>query len=80
LWTAFDGTWYTGGTTTIDGVGKADLVRNTRWGATQSLPLGARMSLKIAYSGAISTRIGGKFRTIAAIWQFAWLDRAPSRP
>jgi len=80
LWTAFDVTWYTGGTTTIDDVGKADLVRNARGGATLSLPLGAQQQLKVAYSGAISTRIGGTFRTIGAAWQFSWLDRAPSRP
>ena len=80
LWTAFDVTWYSGGTTTINDVGKADLVRNARGGATLSLPLGGRQQLKLAYSGAISTRIGGTFRTIGAAWQFSWLDRAPSRP
>jgi hypothetical protein len=33
-WLAINGTWFTGGRTSIDGVEKADLQRNTRLGAT----------------------------------------------
>jgi hypothetical protein len=34
MWLAVDATWYSGGTTRVDGVSKADLQRNTRAGIT----------------------------------------------
>jgi len=73
LWAAFDATWYSGGTTSVDGVSKANLQRNSRVGATLSLPLASRQSLKIAYSTGATTRIGGDFDTIAFAWQMMWL-------
>jgi hypothetical protein len=74
LWFAIDGTWYSGGTTRIDGVERADLKRNSRLGGTISLPLGRRQSLKIAGSTGATTRFGSDFKTIAAAWQLAWFD------
>ncbi len=50
LWVVFDSTWYSGGTTRVDGIEKADLQRNSRIGATISLPLAARQSLKASVS------------------------------
>jgi Putative MetA-pathway of phenol degradation len=73
LWAAFDATWYAGGTTAIDGVSKADLQRNSRIGATLSLPLGTRQSLKVAYSTGATTRIGGDFDSFAVAWQMLWI-------
>jgi hypothetical protein len=75
LWAAFDSTWYAGGRTSVDGVAKADFQRNSRLGATVSLPLWPRQSLKIAASTGATTRIGSDFRTIAVAWQLTWLDR-----
>lgn len=75
FWVALDGTWFSGGTTTVAGEVKADLQRNSRLGATISLPLGQRQSLKISGSGGTTTRIGADFRTIAAAWQLTWFDR-----
>jgi hypothetical protein len=68
-WVAFDGTWYSGGRSNLNGVDKLDLQRSTRLGATLSFPAGARQSLKIAYSGGATTRIGGDFKTIGVWWQ-----------
>ena len=67
-----NGTWYTGGRTSIDGVDKADLQRNTRLGATVSVPAGTRQSIKVAYSGGATTRIGADFRTITLAWQIVF--------
>jgi hypothetical protein len=72
LWVAFNATWYTGGTTTVDGIEKADLQRSTRIGATISLPLTARQSLKAAFNTGATTRIGGDFDTISVAWQMVW--------
>jgi hypothetical protein len=67
-----DGTWYSGGRTTVDGVDKLDLQRNTRLGATWSVPVGTRQSLKLAYSAGATTRVGADFRTITAAWQIVF--------
>lgn len=75
LWISADSTWYSGGTTSVDGVDKADLQRNSRAGVTLSLPLGRQQSLKISASTGATTRTGSDFSTISAAWQFAWLDR-----
>ena len=72
LWLAIDSTWYTGGLTSIDGVGNADLQRNSRVGATFSLPLTRSQSIKAASSAGATTRIGGDFKTINVAWQLSW--------
>jgi hypothetical protein len=73
LWLAVDATWYSGGTTSANGVTNADLQRNSRFGATVSIPLGVRQSIKGAYSTAATTRIGGDFDTVAVVWQMVWV-------
>lgn len=68
-WVAVNGTWYSGGRTQIDGAAKADLLRNTRLGATYSQPISRRQSLKFAYSAGATTRVGADFRTVTVGWQ-----------
>lgn len=73
LWAAFDATWYSGGATTIAGVRRNDMQRNSRVGATLSLPLYRSQSLKLAYSTGATTRVGGDFNTLVVAWQTAWI-------
>jgi len=72
LWVAADGTWYSGGTTSINGVRKADLQRNSRIGATMSLPIGRWQSLKFSGSTGATTRVGSDFNTFGVAWQLSW--------
>jgi hypothetical protein len=72
LWLAANATFYTGGRTSLDGVTKADLQRNTRLGATLSLPVAKRQSIKVAWASGLITRIGGDFDTLSAAWQVRW--------
>ena len=74
FWLAFDGTWYSGGTSAIDGVAKADLQRNSRFGVTASMPLGRRQSLKGGFSTGATTRVGGDFDTFSLAWQVTWIE------
>jgi Putative MetA-pathway of phenol degradation len=74
LWAAFDATWYSGGTTTVDGTRKADLQRNSRLGATLSLPLRSQQSIKFSGSTGATTRVGADFHTFGAAWQLTWFD------
>jgi outer membrane putative beta-barrel porin/alpha-amylase len=74
FWLAFDATWYTGGITVVDGTDKGNLQRNSRVGATMSLPLTRAHSLKFAVSKGATTRVGSDFTTISAAWQVAWFN------
>jgi hypothetical protein len=74
LWLAFDATWYSGGTTSIDGVKRGSPQRNVRIGSTFSLPLTRQQSLKIAYGKGAMTRAGSNFTTVSAAWQLTWFD------
>jgi hypothetical protein len=71
-WVAFDAVFYTGGRTTINGVERADLQRNSRVGGTLSLKLNTRQSLKFAYSRGAFTNIGADFHTVSAAYQYLW--------
>jgi len=74
LWVAFDATWYSGGTTIVDGIDKQNPQSNIRIGATFSFPLTRHQSIKTAYSRGAATRIGQDFTTISAAWQYSWFD------
>jgi len=76
LWVAADGTYYTGGRTTIDGVAKEDQLRNSRLGLTASFPLGRRQSLKVSWASGFTTRFGGDFDSLGVAWQLLWFDRS----
>jgi hypothetical protein len=72
LWIAVDGNFYSGGTTTVDGRRNLDLQKNSRIGATFSFPLGARQSVKVAFSRGAYTTIGADFTAIVAGCQYIW--------
>jgi hypothetical protein len=75
LWLAFDGTYYAGGRTTIDGVVKDDRQSNTRTGLTLAVPFAKAYSLKFSWSTGVVTRIGGKFTAFAVAFQYRWFGR-----
>jgi hypothetical protein len=72
IWVAVDGTYYTGGRTTIDGVEGNDLQHNSRVGLTIALPVNRRNSLKLYASTGVSTRTGSDFDTVGVAWQYRW--------
>lgn len=74
FWTAFDATWYSGGTTIIDGTSSGILQRNSRVGATLSVPITREQSLKFAVSKGATTRIGSNFTTVSGAWQLTWFN------
>ena len=72
MWVSGNTTFYTGGSTALNGTANADRQRNVRVGATFSFPLSRRQSLKVAWAKGVTTRIGGNLNTIAVGWQYAW--------
>jgi hypothetical protein len=74
LWAAFDATWYSGGQTAVDGNDQGNIKSSMRIGATMSVPLSLRQSVKVAYGRGATTRVGANFTTISAAWQLSWVD------
>jgi hypothetical protein len=72
VWSAIDGTYFTGGRTTTDGVKNNDAQENTRVGATLALPVTRHNSVKLFVSTGLVTRAGGDFNSPGAAWQFGW--------
>lgn len=72
LWLAGDGTFYTGGRTTVDGAAKGDLQRNSRFGLTLAVPVKRRGALKVSWARGLTIRVGGDFDTLAVGYQFLW--------
>jgi hypothetical protein len=70
LWLALDGTWYSGGQTTVNGVLNADRQANSRIGATLCVPLGH--GLKAAWGRGATVRIGQDFTTVGVTYQYIW--------
>lgn len=72
IWLALDGTYYTGGRTTINGVESQNLQANTRVGVTMALPVDRYNSIKLHASTGGSTRTGTEFSALGIAWQYRW--------
>ena len=72
LWAALDGTYYTGGRTTVNGVIGDDLQRSSRWGGTLAYSIDRLNSLKLYYSSGLAARTGTDFQIVGLAWQHRW--------
>ena len=71
-WLSLDGTYFTGGRTTVNGVRDDNEQTNTRAGLTLALPVDRSNSIKLNASTGISTRTGSEFSTVGVAWQYRW--------
>ena len=72
MWLSGNATFYAGGNTIVNDTANEDRQRNARIGATFSLPLNQRQSLKVIWAKGVTTRIGGNLNTIVVAWQHTW--------
>jgi Putative MetA-pathway of phenol degradation len=72
LWASFDGNFYTGGRTSIDGIDSADLQRNSRVGGTIAIPVAKRQSIKFQGSTGAITNLGANFVSLGVAYQYLW--------
>jgi hypothetical protein len=72
LWVAIDSTWYGGGASTAGNGAPTERQSNSRLGATLSVPIAKRQSIKIAYSSGVTGTIGADFTTVSVGWQHVW--------
>jgi hypothetical protein len=73
MWLSADAAYYTGGQTTVNGGVNSDRQKNSRLGATFSLPLTQRQSFKAAWAKGVTTRSGGHLNTIVLGWAYSWV-------
>jgi hypothetical protein len=72
IWVAVDGTYYTGGRSTIDGVEGSDALSNARVGLTIAFPVNRHNSVKVYASSGVAARTGGDFDAAGVAWQYRW--------
>jgi hypothetical protein len=72
VWGSVDGTYFSGGRTTLDDTLNDDLQQNWRVGATLAFPLDARNSIKFYGSSGVSARTGNNFDLFGIAWQYRW--------
>jgi len=72
LWLALDSTWYGGGAARVNDGPPGTRLSNSRVGATLSIPVARRQSVKLNYSTGASVRAGSNFDTYSAAWQILW--------
>jgi hypothetical protein len=72
VWGSLDGTYFTGGRTTLDGELNDDLQQNWRVGATLAFPVNVRNSVKLYGSSGVSARTGNDFDLLGIAWQYRW--------
>ena len=76
LWASFDGNFWVGGRTTINGVQSPNsLQKNSRIGGTVSLPVSKRQSFKLSYNRGAYIRYGGNLNNVSVGWQYSWVGR-----
>ena len=72
MWLSGNATFYSGGSTIIDGIANNDRQKNSRVGATFSFPFTQQQSMKLAWTKGVTTRIGGNLNTVTVGWQYTW--------
>lgn len=72
VWIAAGANYYTGGRTSLNGIDRDDVQKNSRVGISLSLPLGGAHSLKLAAHSGAYTRAGADFDLATMAYQYRW--------
>ena len=72
MWLAVNFGFLDGGATTIDGVLRNTLQKNSRSGLTFVYPLARQHGLSFAFSSGVTTSVGADFDTYAVGYQYLW--------
>jgi hypothetical protein len=72
MWGSLDGTYYTGGRTSVNDKLDNDLQSNSRWGGTYAYALARKNSIKLYFSSGVTARTGSEFRIYGIGWQYRW--------
>jgi hypothetical protein len=79
-WVALNTTFYAGGNSTVNDLGKSDRQKNFRIGITGVVPTGKLSALKFAASTGAIVNYGADFTTYSIGWQISLYKRRPGMP
>jgi len=72
FWASLDVNYYVGGRTTVGQDLRADLQRSSRIGGTVVFPVKGQHAIRVGYSTAIFTKVGGDFENFSLNYFYAW--------
>jgi hypothetical protein len=76
LWASLDSNFWFGGRTTVNGIQNLNTYqKNSRIGATMSVPFSKHQSIKISYNNGAYVLYGGNYQSVSVAWQYSWLGR-----
>jgi hypothetical protein len=76
LWFSLDSNFWVGGQASLNGIeNPKTLQKNSRIGATGSIPLTKHQSLKFGYNCGAYILYGGNYQNVSVAWQYSWLGR-----
>ena len=74
FWLSLDGNYWHGGEISQNGVSDPKTIqRNSRIGATVSVPLNKHQSLKFSYNNGAYINYGGNYQNLSLAWQYTWI-------
>jgi len=72
VWASLDANYYTGGRTKVGAVTRADLQRNSRFGATLVWPIQRHHALRGTFSTGVVTESGGDYEVFSISYVYVW--------
>jgi len=72
IWGALGVNYYTGGRSSLNGVKGDDLQSSWRLGATLTLPINRKNSVKLYSNTGLHARSGENFNVVGIAWQYRW--------
>ena len=76
FWASLDGNFWFGGRTTVNGITNVNTYqKNSRIGATMSVPVTKHQSIKVSYNNGAYVLYGGNYQSVSVAWQYAWLGK-----
>ncbi len=72
IWGSLDATYFLGGRTRVEGVPNDDRLENWRVGASLSLPIHPRYSVRLYGSRGVSARTGNNYDLVGIALQYRW--------
>jgi hypothetical protein len=74
FWVSLDANFWYGGRTSLNGVASPNTVqKNSRIGATTSIPITKHQSLKMSYNYGAYIKYGGTYNNVSLGWQYSWI-------
>ncbi len=73
LWVSLDANFWFGGQTSVNGITNLNTEqRNSRVGATISIPVTKHQSVKVSYNNGAYISYGGAYQNVSVAWQYSW--------